>query len=78
MVVQRLNDLLFKCVVDAGGKRLGHVFDVRCEGNGPARVTELLYGTHGLLESMGLREPEIKRVNWSEVREVLEHEIVLR
>jgi sporulation protein YlmC with PRC-barrel domain len=75
MVVQRLSDLMFKSVVDAGGKRLGHVFDVRCEVNDRARVTELVYGTHGLLASMGLREPQIKTVAWERVREVTDHEI---
>jgi hypothetical protein len=41
-------------------------------------VRELMFGTRGLLESIGLREPDIKRVSWDQVSEVDEHEIRLR
>ena len=78
MVIQRLSDLLFRRVVDADGKPLGHVFEVRCRANGECRVTELIYGSRGLLESVGLKEPDMKHVNWEQVLQVSEHEIKLR
>ena len=79
MVVQRLTDLLFKPVIAADGKRLGHVFDVYCRVEGTrCLIRELMFGTHGLLESVGLREPDIKRVTWDQVSEVDEYAVRLR
>lgn len=65
------------------GTRLGHVFDLRTEYD-PARpdrppvVTEILYGTIGLLERLGVRRTRPRTIPWKSVIAIHPHAIVVR
>jgi sporulation protein YlmC with PRC-barrel domain len=45
----KLEDLLYKRIITANGKRLGHVFDIQLSRDGEHRVTALMYGQKSLL-----------------------------
>jgi len=61
------------------GRRLGHVFDLRCEaGSGKApTVTAVVYGERGLLERLGLRRARPTVVPWARVRLIEDRVIVV-
>jgi hypothetical protein len=69
-------------LVDGAGRRLGHVFDLRCDwrpgGQGATCVDEIIYGRTGLLERVGLRERRPDSVRWSAVRGVEGRSILVR
>jgi sporulation protein YlmC with PRC-barrel domain len=46
---RRLEELLDKKIVDADGKRVGHVFDIQLSRDGENRVIALMYGQKSLL-----------------------------
>ena len=67
-------------LVDGGGRRLGRVFDLRCDwrpGSQDACVDEIIYGRTGLLERVGLRERRPDSVRWSALRRVEGRAIVV-
>jgi hypothetical protein len=67
-------------IVDGGGRRLGHVFDLRCDwrpGDHDTCVDEIIYGRTGLLERVGLRERPPDSVRWSAVRGIEGRAIVV-
>ena len=61
-------------VVDDTGRRLGRVFDLRCDwrpgGPGATCIEEIIYGRTALLERIGLRERQPNSVHWSAVRRI--------
>jgi hypothetical protein len=60
-------------VETAGGRFLGHVFDLQCPwvaGAEPRPVDEIIYGRAGLLERVGLRERRPDSLPWSAVIEL--------
>ena len=61
-------------LVDGAGRRLGRVFDLRCDwhpgGQATTCVDEIIYGRTGLLERVGLRERRPDSVPWSALRGV--------
>lgn len=61
-------------LVDGAGRRLGRVFDLRCDWRpgerGTTCVDEVIYGRTGLLERVGLRERRPDSVRWSALRGV--------
>ena len=77
--------LITACALDlmrvetADGRRLGHVFDLRCEtGSGKVpTVTAIVYGEHGLLERLGLRRARPTVVPWTRVRSIGDRVIVV-
>lgn len=62
------------------GRRLGHVFDLRCRweagADGPV-LEAVIYGRLGLLERVGLIRSTPAKAPWSAVREVRGHVIVI-
>jgi len=60
-------------VQDGEGRKLGHVFDLACPwtpGEKASPIDELIFGTTGLLERVGLLKRKPASVPWSLVREV--------
>jgi hypothetical protein len=80
----KVTDLLFSRVENEQGELLGHLIDVRCEPlprktkRSEPEVTELLYGTAGLLESLGLREIKTEGIPWKSVLKVDRSKITVR
>jgi sporulation protein YlmC with PRC-barrel domain len=82
--MEKITQLLFCEVVTQDGERLGRVFDVRCYGepehgitNQERTVGELLYGTRGLLELIGLRTTSLQSVAWHSVRGIEDEKIIV-
>ena len=44
-----LEELLYKRIITANGKKLGHVFDIQLSRDGEHRVTALMFGQKSLL-----------------------------
>jgi sporulation protein YlmC with PRC-barrel domain len=82
--MEKITQLLFCEVVSQDGERLGHVFDIRCQGE-PEHgfthqdriVSELLYGTRGLLELIGLRKTSVQSVAWQSVQRIEDGKIIV-
>jgi hypothetical protein len=81
----KLTDFELLEVVTQDGERLGHVFDVRAHGRptidssqsmGP--VDELVYGTLGLLERLGVRRATGRTLKWEQVVAIREGKVVVR
>jgi len=67
-------DLDLLRVVTSDGRRLGHVFDLRCEWE-PGQeaspvVDEVVYGRVGLAERLGLARRKPQSVPWSSVQRI--------
>jgi sporulation protein YlmC with PRC-barrel domain len=82
--MEKVTQLLFCEVVSENGERLGRVFDIRCYGepehgiaNQERTVRELLYGTRGLLELIGLRKTSFQSVAWESVRGIEDGKIIV-
>jgi hypothetical protein len=71
--MERLTELLFCQVVSRDGKRLGHVFDIRCvygSNDKPPISEELIYGTKGFLEVLGFKKTYSKRLSWDAIERI--------
>ncbi len=44
-----LEELLYKKIITADGKNIGHVFDIQVSQDGTFRITALMYGEKSLL-----------------------------
>jgi sporulation protein YlmC with PRC-barrel domain len=54
-----------------GGRRIGHLSDLRCAKiNGEMVITHLVYGRRGLLERFGFRGRSHEMLEWSRVVEI--------
>ena len=80
----KFTELLLTRVVNEQGKTLGHLIDVRCRPapgkatRGGARISELLYGTGGLLKRLGLREMKTRGIPWKSVVRVEKNRITIQ
>lgn len=45
----KLKELLYKKIITANGRMIGHVFDIQISRDGQYRVTALMYGQKSLL-----------------------------
>jgi len=70
----KLTELELLDVVSEDGRRLGRLFDLRAHGRPTpahgakeARVDELIYGSLGLLERLGIRTAKGCALPWSDV-----------
>ena len=52
-----LEELLYKRIITANGKKLGHVFDIQLSRDGEHRVTALMFGQKSLLFRLHSYEP---------------------
>ena len=82
--MQKITDLLFAELESDKGKRLGHLFDIRSHGDAEhgikvkERTTdEIVYGTAGLWEMLGLKKPEVKTIPWSAVKKIEPGKIIV-
>jgi sporulation protein YlmC with PRC-barrel domain len=69
----KLSDLLFLEIADEGGRRLGHLIDLRCEPKpqtNEADIREFVYGYGGLAERLGLKRVVRERISWESVRKI--------
>ena len=83
--MEKITDILFSEVETESGDRLGRLYDLRCEGepefgipNEDRTVTELIYGTTGLWEVLGLKKLDRKSVSWKAVKSIEPGRIVVR
>jgi hypothetical protein len=81
----KLTDFELLKVVTEDGRHLGHVFDLRAHGRptldsrrNREPVDELVYGTLGLLERLGIRRKSGRTLQWSQVIAVRDGKIVVR
>ena len=81
----KLTDFELLEVIAEDGRRLGHVFDLRAHGRptidaaqsmGP--VDELVYGTLGFLERLGVRRVAGRTLKWEQVIAIRADKIVIR
>jgi hypothetical protein len=75
--IKKITEILFAQVETENGEKLGHVFELRSKGepehgitNKERQISEILYGTTGFWESLGIKEPQLKSIPWSAVRRV--------
>jgi sporulation protein YlmC with PRC-barrel domain len=54
---RHLEELMSKRIITAGGKTVGHVFDIELSRDGKHRVTALMYGQKSLLYRLHVFEP---------------------
>ena len=59
-------------VVDSEGANLGRIWELRCEvgtlkSPEKCRVIDVVYGTSGLLERLGLKRRKLKKVAWNAI-----------
>lgn len=47
--IHQLEELLYKKIITAEGKTIGHVFDIQISRDGTFRITALMYGEKSLL-----------------------------
>ena len=71
-------------IVTKGGRNLGRVFDLRSRGapehglNHKGReINEIVYGTIGLLELLGLKQAGAETVAWESVIEIKDGTIIV-
>ena len=81
----KLSDFEMLEVVSEAGERLGHVFDLRGHGRPTTHeaadgtpVDELVYGTLGLLERLGVRRKSGKTLRWEQVAAVRDGKVIVR
>ncbi len=53
----RLEELLGKKIITAGGKPIGHIFDIQLSRDGKHRVIALMYGQKSLLYRLHVYNP---------------------
>ena len=82
--MEKITDILFLKVETEHGKKLGHLFDIRSEGepehgltNRERTADEIVYGTRGLWEVLGLKKPEVNTIPWSAVKRIEQDKIVV-
>jgi len=80
----KLSDFQYAEVVREDGTFLGHVFDLRSEGEPEHGLThdsravgEIVYGRMGLLARLGLDEADATTLPWSAVKEIRDGVIVV-
>jgi len=81
----RLSDIQGWHVETEQGDKLGHVFDLRCDGaptrgrsRDSANVVALVYGTVGLLERLGLRSARECELRWRDVVALRDGSVIVR
>ena len=81
----KLTDFELMKVVTEDGRPLGHVFDLRAHGRPTVKsrrdrepVDDLVYGTLGLLERLGVRRKSGQTLRWDQVIAIRDGKIVVR
>jgi len=81
----KLTDFELLNVVTEDGRELGRVFDLRAHGRPTADsrrrvepIDEVVYGTLGLLERLGVRRKPGRALQWDRVVAIRDGKIVVR
>ena len=82
--IEKITEILFCEVEREDGTPLGHVFDLRSAGepehgfaNENREITEILYGTRSFWETLGLKETELEKVAFSDVKKIEPGKIII-
>lgn len=82
--MEKITDLQFMKIVTEDGRHLGHIFDLRSQGvpehglNNKGRIiTEIVYGTIGLWERLGLKQSKTKTLAWQAVIAIKNGKIIV-
>ena len=73
---RKLEELLFKKIITANGKLLGHVFDIQLSRDGEHRVTALMYGKNSLLFRLHTYEPFARVFRFNQKPKTIPWEVV--
>jgi hypothetical protein len=82
--MEKITDILFCEIENEDGRRLGRLYDLRSDGepeHGLSKeqrlVTEIIYGTTGLWEMLGLKKTDFKTISWKAVRKIESGKIII-
>src|SRR5947199_10747411 len=73
---RKLEELLYKKIITADGKMIGHVFDIQLSRDGEHRVTALMYGTNSLLFRLHTYEPLARVFRLNQKHKTIRWEVV--
>lgn len=83
-IMKRITELQHLKIYSKSGEYMGRVFDLRSAGlpehgtTSSARVIDqIVYGTVGLFERLGIRQSKAETVDWASVVEIDEKRIVV-
>ena len=76
ITARKLEELLFKKIITANGKMLGHVFDIQLSRDGEHRVTALMYGQKSLLFRLHMYEPLARAFRFNQKPKTIPWEVV--
>jgi hypothetical protein len=79
----KLTDFDMLQVVSEDGRRLGHLFDLRAHGRPTAETTmgpvdQVVYGTMGLLQRLGVRRVSGRTFDWDQVVAIRDGKLIVR
>jgi sporulation protein YlmC with PRC-barrel domain len=78
-ITRNLEELLYKKIITAEGKLIGHVFDIQISRDGEFRITALMYGEKSMLFRLHTHEPFARvfrfnqkpnTISWEEVENI--------
>ena len=81
---RKLEEFLYKKIITADGKIVGHVFDIEVSRDGAFRITALMYGEKSLLFRLHTYEPLARvfrfkqkpnTISWENV-EKIDHKVI--
>lgn len=82
--MRKITDLLSVELESDKGKRLGRVYDIRSHDDAEHGIKvkertadEIVYGTAGLWEVLGLKKPEVRTIPWSAVMKIEPGKIIV-
>ena len=82
--MRKITELLSLELESDMGKKLGRVYDIRSHGEAEhgiklkeRAVDEIVYGTAGLWEVLGLKKPEVRTIPWSAVLKIEPRKIIV-
>jgi sporulation protein YlmC with PRC-barrel domain len=82
--MEKITDLQLLKIVTEDGRHLGHVFDLRSQGvpehglsSKERIITEIVYGTIGLWERLGLKQSKTKTLAWQAVIAIKDRKIIV-
>jgi sporulation protein YlmC with PRC-barrel domain len=82
--MKKITELQHLEIYSKSGAYMGRVFDLRSSGlpehgitSSAREIDEIVYGTVGLFERLGLRQSKAETVDWSSVLEIDEKRIVV-
>jgi sporulation protein YlmC with PRC-barrel domain len=82
--MERITDILFAEIYTEDGEKLGHVFDLRCDGepehgfpNESRAITHILYGERSFWEVLGYKTLSLDSVPFSAVTKIEKGRVIV-